>query len=149
VLSALRLAHAEGIIHCDVRPSNIVVADRGAVLVDWGLACPASAGYNSANRGVPSFCEDRVFDQSTYSARPAQDASALLYTWLALAFDGNCCAPWDCPCPRKMWEKRRLWLKSGSHAAVQRASAALQLILAASSGQDVLDLVQQALEGAA
>ncbi len=38
VLSALRFAHEHGIVHRDVKPENIVLSDRGAVLLDFGIA---------------------------------------------------------------------------------------------------------------
>jgi eukaryotic-like serine/threonine-protein kinase len=39
VLDAVEYAHASGIIHLDLKPSNIQVSDYGEVLVcDWGLA---------------------------------------------------------------------------------------------------------------
>ena len=39
VCDALASAHAQGIVHCDVKPHNIMVGNFGAVyLMDWGLA---------------------------------------------------------------------------------------------------------------
>ena len=38
VLSALQYAHENGIVHRDVKPENIVLSDRGAVLLDFGIA---------------------------------------------------------------------------------------------------------------
>lgn len=38
VLRALQRLHAEKILHRDVSPSNIIIADRGAVLIDLGVA---------------------------------------------------------------------------------------------------------------
>lgn len=40
ILSALRYAHSQGFVHCDVKPQNVrmsAACDR-AVLTDWGLA---------------------------------------------------------------------------------------------------------------
>jgi tRNA A-37 threonylcarbamoyl transferase component Bud32 len=39
ICDAVAFAHSRGVIHCDIKPENIIVEDFGAVyLMDWGLA---------------------------------------------------------------------------------------------------------------
>jgi len=39
VCDALSLAHSRGVIHCDIKPENVMVGDHGQVyLLDWGVA---------------------------------------------------------------------------------------------------------------
>jgi eukaryotic-like serine/threonine-protein kinase len=43
LLDALDHAHAHGIVHRDVKPDNVVLSDRGAVLLDFGIARAVAA----------------------------------------------------------------------------------------------------------
>lgn len=44
VCDAVSFAHTRGIIHCDLKPGNVMVADHGQIyVVDWGLAKRKSA----------------------------------------------------------------------------------------------------------
>jgi hypothetical protein len=94
VLGALEAAAAAGIVHCDVRPANIVVVGDAATLVDWGCSC--ACGAEARGRGVAAFADARVFGAATthFAARSAQDVAGALLTWAAVACDAGCDAPW-------------------------------------------------------
>ncbi|MFC7583090.1 protein kinase [Nonomuraea antimicrobica] len=85
VLSALRTAHEAGILHRDVKPSNILLSDDGrAVLMDFGIATvegDASLTRTGMVTGSPSFlAPERVRAEH---AGPASDLWSLGATLFA------------------------------------------------------------------
>lgn len=48
VCQAVRYAHSKGVIHCDLKPDNVMIGDYGEVLVmDWGVAVSLSSDEGS------------------------------------------------------------------------------------------------------
>ncbi len=131
VLEALEAAHAHSIVHCDVRPSNIVVSGTGkGVLIDWGIS--RSVSKECGGCGVAAYADERVYTQGTYTARPAQDLSALLYTWLSVAHTHSCSTPWlaGALTDASMFATRKLWVNalSKENAGVKRVEDLLTVL---------------------
>jgi len=84
---AVDYAHSKGVVHCDLKPANILVGDFGEVLVvDWGLAY--SADYPGGPRGgTPGYMAPEQCDpiQQVFDARTDVFAlGAILYHLIAL-----------------------------------------------------------------
>ena len=127
VLNALASAHAEGVVHCDVRPANIVIEGDAAVLIDWGSSC--ALGSNAKNSGVPAYAAIGVFRQATCVAHPSLDVAGALYSWLSIAFGPECVAPWFDPNrdDDAMYEMRYRWMTT--HSSTDASVAAVAAIL--------------------
>lgn len=90
VASGLAQAHAAGVVHRDVKPSNIIVRPSGkAVLLDFGIAAKRdqeSLTQTGAAVGTPAYMAPEALDGSK-EARPSQDVyglAATLYHMLTL-----------------------------------------------------------------
>jgi serine/threonine-protein kinase len=61
ICDALAFAHSKGVLHLDIKPSNVIVADYGQIyLVDWGVArrkteLPKGPGKTFAEHGTPAY----------------------------------------------------------------------------------------------
>ncbi len=76
ICEAVSFAHANGVVHCDLKPENVMLGDFGEVLVmDWGVA--RAAGANSASiAGTRGFMAPEQ-EQGTAAIDASTDVFAL------------------------------------------------------------------------
>jgi serine/threonine-protein kinase len=61
VCDALSFAHSRGVIHCDLKPENLMVGDHGQVyLMDWGMALVKSERMQASLQPNEGFSASRV-----------------------------------------------------------------------------------------
>ncbi len=93
---AVQALHAQGLVHRDLKPENVfVVADRHAVLLDFGIAkdldAPASTTTQEGSvRGTPAYmAPERFFGQPAGIPTDVYELALVLYVMLAGRL------PWD------------------------------------------------------
>ncbi|XP_047323205.1 mitogen-activated protein kinase kinase kinase 20-like [Impatiens glandulifera] len=67
ILLGLEKIHKSGVIHCDIKPENILIADdRVPKIADFGLAMKG-AGVNSKRPGTPEFMAPEIIRHGVYT----------------------------------------------------------------------------------
>ena len=86
VAAALAAAHADGVVHRDVKPANVMVTGAGVKLLDFGISAAVGAldGDDGQVLGTPAYLAPERIEGGP--VRPATDVYALgLLMYLALA----------------------------------------------------------------
>ncbi|MEG3636327.1 serine/threonine-protein kinase [Micromonospora palythoicola] len=100
VASALAAAHRLGVVHCDVKPGNVMLTDNGAKVLDFGIAAlagaptPGGRPAGGALMGTPAYlAPERLGNDPPHPASDVYALGALLYR----ALTG------DVPLPVRSW----------------------------------------------
>ncbi|MBR0459549.1 MAG: protein kinase [Victivallales bacterium] len=76
VCDAIEYCHARGIIHCDLKPENIMLGQNGEVYVmDWGIACPEGTNRKGRVEGTPAYMAPETIEMG--ATTPQVDVFAL------------------------------------------------------------------------
>lgn len=78
--SALRTAHAAGILHRDIKPENIILSPAGSKIADFGIARIPNSTLTHAGglMGTPAYSAPETFRESLFS--PESDQFSLAAT---------------------------------------------------------------------
>jgi serine/threonine protein kinase len=78
VCEAVAFAHANAVVHRDLKPQNVMVGEFGSVLVmDWGLATATGSDEDPSVAGTPGFMPPEQMQTGEKAVDPTADVYAL------------------------------------------------------------------------
>jgi tetratricopeptide (TPR) repeat protein len=94
VCGALQAAHASGIVHCDIKPANIVLREHNgdgvsAVLVDFGVAHSDHHASYQSGAGTHQYMAPERFEDAAATLTPASDIYSMGATLRFLLTGGH------------------------------------------------------------
>ena len=89
IADALTKAHAQGVVHRDIKPDNVMLADRHALVADFGVAKAISeaTGRHSITTAGVALGTPSYMSPEQASADPQIDHRADIYAFGALAYE--------------------------------------------------------------
>ncbi|HXV16034.1 MAG TPA: serine/threonine-protein kinase, partial [Gemmatimonadaceae bacterium] len=148
VADALAYAHSEGVIHRDIKPDNIMLDERHALVMDFGIARAASEGKDSSLTktgflvGTPAYMSpEQVTGESNIDGRSdIYSLGCVLFEMLAGV------APFTGPSPNSVMAKRFSAPKPSLDSIEQPIAPAVKHILTTAMSLDVAERFQTARE---
>lgn len=124
LFSAVSVAHQEGVIHCDIKPGNILRDSRKSVLIDFGFASfvriadPADVSASTPGYQAPEQLDDDI------NPEDYEYPVDLFSLGVTLVEAGTGWLPWDLPNRFKESRRRLEYLQSQKNPGVRNIRAA-------------------------